>query len=1474
VKITVTFFKHFLFVLFLCTGAVSYASITIDSVHSTISTCANNGTITIFSHSGSSMLYAIISGPNTRAQQSSNLFVNLPSGSYQIQITDLNSDTARQPVTVSGNYTSPNFAPTFQNPKCPRTATGTIAGNPQNAGTPPFSWVLTNLSTNITTTQASDSFFNLTAGGYRLRQYDSCGNFATYSLTLTAPNDSFNIPSITNRIFGCDSVSMDIQLFLVSGSLTGPYIIKIQTHNGTYQHTANVTAGGSYPHIYESVGGVSYGDSINVTITDACGRSVYRANTIANFNIGVSFASIADSCHTKYMADFYVTGDSTQRNVHPTYMPEPITVLVSNPVTNAVIDSVVTNDLVNHFSQFGYTHALIAGQTYKVKVTDGCGHSYTHIYQWPSTPTPITSHSIINLSCLDSTATVQILWQNTFYTLPTLQLLSGPAHIGSTKPHHVYHDTIIYPQTHMASAGADDYFIQLTNLAAGTYHYRVYDSCGNSLTDSFTVTTANLSNDHFTAAYIKGCPGQNTITVSIDNFCSATLTGANGTVNLNYLFDTIGSLNSGTYILSLQYLHTSSSIPVNQTTACPLIQDTINIVPYQSPQMASSSEIKCHGSVYVVLQPDSTTGVAPYKYEILTGPQTRGIQSSNIFTLSLPGSYQARLSDSCGFTGTFTFTVDTVSFSPVVKSGSPCLGNSVTLSATASPYATYSWQRPSGSFYTGNSLNINPVILADYGTYHISKMVSINGCKDTFHTTYTLMGTGTSQSAASICRGQSYSFGGIQRTQAGVYYDTIPASPCDSILTLTLTIRGPVYDSVSQSICTGQSVTVGPHTYTTTGIYRDTFATTGCDSIHILNLQVSGYRHSSISRAICQGQSTQFNGMTLTQTGVYSDTIATAGCDSIVTLNLTVRSPGYDSVSQSICTGQSVTVGTHIYTTTGIYRDTFTTATCDSIHVLNLSVGGYKQGTASANICPGQSVTFGGMQLSQAGTYYDTIPTATCDSIVTLTLTTGTNAYDSVTQRICTGQSVMVGTHTYTTQGIYRDTFATAGCDSIYVLNLQVGGYKFGFISQNICQGRSTTFGGMTLTQAGTYSDTITTTGCDSITTLTLTITGPAYDSASRSICPGQSVTIGTHTYTSSGIYRDTFATANCDSVYVLNLQVSGYKHGAISQNVCPGQTVLFGGRLVSQPGIYTDTLSTTGCDSITTLTLNIRGPVYDSVSQTICDGQGITVGIHRYTVAGVYRDTFMTSGCDSIHILNLQVSGPNTSPVSENICNGDSVRAGRHIYHTAGIYTDTLVNVRGCDSIQVLTLTVSNPVSPSVSITVSHGPVVAGMQTDTFTASYADCPNPYFSWFQNIAPLGIHTAVAIVSFPVGTDDSVLCRIDCRNQCPAVVYTYSNSIFTGISDQVSFIQGVNIYPNPTQGSFNMDINTVSISNRQAQISVTDMVGQSVLNKSIILQSGFNKEVISLSDAVSGIYIVQLTVDGQYLYYRLVLNKQN
>jgi gliding motility-associated-like protein len=1326
-----------------------FAVITIDSVKTTKSTCANNGTITVYGHAPTSMLYSIISGPVTRAIQGSSVFGSLPSGTYQILVTDLSNDSAKVTAIVGGSYISPNFTPLYTNPTCAGKSTGIIIGNPlAAAGTTPFSWTLTNTGTSVTTTQASDTFTGLPTGTYTLRLTDSCNNYVTYSVTLTAPDDNFNPGQISNSLIPCDSVLVNLNIGEDNISVAQPYIIGFSTSHGTYYDTVigYLTQPMLIPH-------ATYGDSINITITNACGLTKYIPNTVAAFYILDNYSSVAQSCGVEYYADFYLPGDSAQHNVNQTSFPEPITLVVRNATTGLVVDSTVTKNSVNNTSQYALTDPLPSNQNYIVKFTDGCGNVFTHTYFWPTAPAPIISFNAFSYSCLDSTAGAGLQWDNLFYTTPTFELLSGPRSIHSTKSPYAYVDTISYPQyiKCFGSSSFNGSFLQLGNLGAGTYHYKVYDSCGNSITDSFTILPSQLINSHFTSSYIKGCPGQNQITETNDGLPNLSLVGPSYPSGLNLntsSTNTIKNLSYGTYILSFAYGLTTYQVPVNKNLPCQVIHDTIVIPPYSPPQIKYTTQTLCNGTVTVAFQADSTKGVPPYKYQIISGPQTFGIQYSNIFLLTKPGVYVISSSDSCGSSSSFSVTVDTSSVTQLLTLGGECLGSAATLSCPYSPYYSYVWTLPGGSTYLGDSLVLNPVIPADFGTYDIKRIININGCHDTVTNAFTFSGKNITHLYDSICPGTSYVFGGISRTAAGNYFDTIPESPCDSIIELSLSIKTAIRDSVQTTICFGQSVTVGSHIYTSTGLYKDTFFVGGCDSIITTNLTVKPWSTHTQTLSICFGQSVTVGAVVHATAGTFIDTLLNAGangCDSVVTTILTVRPWATYTQTLSICFGQSVTVGAKVHSTSATYIDTLINAGvngCDSVVTTNLTVKPWATHTQTLNICFGQSVTVGAKVHSISGTYIDTLINAGingCDSVVTTNLTVKPWATYTQTLSICFGQSVTVGAKVHNTSATYIDTLINAGvngCDSVVTTILTVKPWATYTQTPSICFGQSVTVGSATHSASGTYIDTLINAGvngCDSVVTTILTVKPWATHTQTLSICFGQSVTVGGKVHSTSATYIDTLINTGvngCDSVVTTNLTVKPWATYTQTLSICFGQSVTVGAKVHSISGTYIDTLINAGvnaCDSVVTTNLTVKPWATYTQTLSICFGQSVTVGAKVHNTSGTFIDTLINvgvNGCDSVVTTFLTVKPWATHTQTLTICFGQSVIVGANTHSASATYIDTLINagVNGCDSVVTTILTVKPWATHTQAISICAGQsVTVGAAVHNTSATYID---------------------------------------------------------------------------------------------------------------------------------------------------------
>lgn len=93
-----------------------------------------------------------------------------------------------------------------------------------------------------------------------------------------------------------------------------------------------------------------------------------------------------------------------------------------------------------------------------------------------------------------------------------------------------------------------------------------------------------------------------------------------------------------------------------------------------------------------------------------------------------------------------------------------------------------------------------------------------------------------------------------------------------------------------------------------------------------------------------------------------------------------------------------------------------------------------------------------------------------------------------------------------------------------------------------------------------------------------------------------------------------------------------------------------------------------------------------------------------------------------------------------------------------------------------------------------------------------------------------------------------------------------NSSFLGVNDFSSKPE-VAIYPNPTNGIFNMDLKN-DINN----IKVINILGKVVYNEKVTQDSAGTTKKVDLSNLVNGLYIVSITNENGTSNYKVVLNK--
>ena len=98
----------------------------------------------------------------------------------------------------------------------------------------------------------------------------------------------------------------------------------------------------------------------------------------------------------------------------------------------------------------------------------------------------------------------------------------------------------------------------------------------------------------------------------------------------------------------------------------------------------------------------------------------------------------------------------------------------------------------------------------------------------------------------------------------------------------------------------------------------------------------------------------------------------------------------------------------------------------------------------------------------------------------------------------------------------------------------------------------------------------------------------------------------------------------------------------------------------------------------------------------------------------------------------------------------------------------------------------------------------------------------------------------------------------CENGHDAEVEDYTITVVPLLSvDEFGSLGGFSVYPNPNNGSFNVELN--SVSSNDINISVFDIRGREVFNNIYKASTVFN-ETIRLDKVQSGIYMLQVS-DG-------------
>lgn len=463
--------------------------------------------------------------------------------------------------------------------------------------------------------------------------------------------------------------------------------------------------------------------------------------------------------------------------------------------------------------------------------------------------------------------------------------------------------------------------------------------------------------------------------------------------------------------------------------------------------------------------------------------------------------------------------------------------------------------------------------------------------------------------------------------------------------------------------------------------------------------------------------------------------VATDSCGGIQsdTVHITVYSDAISFDTLAFCPGDTVVVFGDPQTQAGDYTALLTGFNgCDSLATITLVESTDTLFTiSSSSICAGYTYTFYGQPLDSSGVYEWADTTSSCVKIETLTLTVLDTFATAVMLTTCANEPIDIFGVPTSTEGAYTQLYAAMnGCDSTHTILLTVLDTVATSETLSTCANHPVDVFGNPTTTAGIYEQAFSgINSCDSLHTIQLTVLDTAAVLENLAICQGESALIFGAPVSVGGTYVQVFAAANgCDSVHTVVLTVSDTAFVSETLTTCANEPVDIFGVPTSTAGTYEQVFQTAGgCDSTHVIQLTVLDTLAIFQDIATCANQPVDVFGVPTSVAGTYTQAFTAAnGCDSLHTITLTVTDTVATSESLTICNGESVIIFGIPVSTSGTYTQTFAGQNGCDSIHSVILTVL----PAIQITIDAEDACPGATDGSASAQVSGGLPPYqYDW-------------------------------------------------------------------------------------------------------------------------------------------------
>lgn len=262
------------------------------------------------------------------------------------------------------------------------------------------------------------------------------------------------------------------------------------------------------------------------------------------------------------------------------------------------------------------------------------------------------------------------------------------------------------------------------------------------------------------------------------------------------------------------------------------------------------------------------------------------------------------------------------------------------------------------------------------------------------------------------------------------------------------------------------------------------------------------------------------------------------------------------------------------------------------------------------------------------------------------------------------------------------------------------------------------------------------------------------------------------------------------------------------------------------------------------------------SYNYTVTDANNCTkTGSVTVTASGsptvTINGTNVSCNGNSNGVATAVVSG-GTSPFTYFWNTNPSQTTGTATGLPAGTYSVVVTDANGCTGNQSVTITQPQPLIVNTTTTDNTGTPCNG----TATAGPVGGTSPYTYFWSNGQSTQTATGLCGGSFTVTVTDA--------NSC---TQSSSATVVDNIGiDEVAGAVGVNIYPNPNNGEFMLEV--FNLKSSDYELKITNILGEEVYHSMI---SGFSSQVFfNLAGISRGVYNLQITMKDGNISRKLII----